>query len=97
MHFQYRTCSIDVTHTFSLGRYFACARIDPCQDISETGLLEMHDSGDLGDFAVEADAIAYAHEWAIAWIEEHLNPVICRMDKDESDRTLSSGTRSPPN
>ena len=90
MHFRYRTCDIDVTPDFSLGRYFAHARIEPCQDLSETGLDEVRESGDLGDFNREADAIAYAHKWAIERIDERLNPVVCHMDMDESDQTLSS-------
>jgi hypothetical protein len=78
MHFRYRTCDIDVTPEFSVGRYFARAKIEPCQDLSEVGLDEVYESGDLGDFAKEADAIAYAHKWAIDWIDERINPVVCR-------------------
>jgi len=82
MHFRYRSCDIDVTPEFSLGRYFARARIEPCQDLSEAGLDDVHESGDLGDFGREADAIAYAHKWAIDWIDGRMNPVVCRRRKD---------------
>jgi hypothetical protein len=82
MHFRNRTWDIEVIPQFSLGRYFARARIESCQDLSEAGLDEVHESGDLGDFGREADAIAYAHKWAIDWIDEHVNPVVCRKGKD---------------
>lgn len=94
MHFRYRTCDIDVTPKFSLGRYFAHATIEPCQDLSETGLDEVRESGDLGDFDSEADAVACAHKWAIERIDEHLNPLVCHMDMDHSDQSLFSANRS---
>ncbi|XUW90533.1 hypothetical protein OH764_26665 [Burkholderia sp. M6-3] len=86
MHFLYGTCDIDVTAEFSLGRYFPRARIEPCQDLSEAGLDEVHESGDLGDFGNEADAIAYAHKWAIEWIDERMNPVVRLKDKNDKDK-----------
>lgn len=82
MHFLYRTWDIDVTPVFSIGRYFARARIASSQDLCEPGYDDVYESADLGDFDKEADAIAYAHKWAIEWIEERMNPVVCRLDKD---------------
>lgn len=74
MHFCYRACIINATPEFSLGRYFAHARIDQSQDLSECAAFGSYDSGDLGDFASEADAIAVAHAWAIEWIDARLDP-----------------------
>jgi hypothetical protein len=82
MHLLYRNCDIDVTPAFSLGRFFARVTITPCQDLSEPGLDEVYESGDLGDFCVEADAIAYAEKWAVDWIDNRLNPVVCRKNTD---------------
>ncbi|MFL9944135.1 hypothetical protein [Paraburkholderia graminis] len=82
MHFLYRTCDIDATPVFSLGRFFARVTITPCQDLSEAGLDEVYESGDLGDFRAEADAIAYARKWAVDWIDERLNPAVCRKNMD---------------
>jgi hypothetical protein len=49
-------------------------------------LDEVHESGDLGDFGNEADAIAYAHKWAIEWIDERMNPVVRLKDKNDKDK-----------
>jgi hypothetical protein len=46
----------------------------------------VHESGDLGDFGNEADAIAYAHKWAIEWIDERMNPVVRLKDKNDKDK-----------
>ncbi|HEY4298370.1 MAG TPA: hypothetical protein VGM85_18000 [Paraburkholderia sp.] len=77
MHFCYRACTIDATPVFSLGRYVAQATIVPSQDLSEAS-GDGTESRDLGDFDSEADAVAFAHKWAIDWIDGHLNPVVCR-------------------
>lgn len=81
MHFCYRACVINATPEFSLGRYFAHARIEQSQDLSEFGAFGSYDSGDLGDFATEADAVAFAQSWAIEWIEARLDPHPRRADK----------------
>lgn len=82
MHFCYRACTIDATPEFSLGRYFAHAKIERSQDISEGMGCDTYDSGDLGDFDSEADAVAFAHSWAIEWIETQLGPGIRRTDSN---------------
>ena len=79
MHFCYRACTIDATPQFSVGRYFARARIEPSQDLSEPDGDATYESADLGDFSTEADAVGYAYEWAIRWVDENLNPVVCRI------------------
>lgn len=82
MLFRYETFGVDVTPKFSRGRYFSRVKIEPCRDLSQAGPDEEYESGDLGDFASEADAIAYARKWAIDWINERISPVVCRNTKD---------------
>ncbi|RDJ98178.1 hypothetical protein DLM46_34560 [Paraburkholderia lacunae] len=36
------------------------------RDVGET-----HESGSRGQFAIDAEAIAFAHQWAIDWIDEN--------------------------
>jgi hypothetical protein len=76
MHFCYRGCTVDATSDFSLGRYVARARIQFLQDLPATHGNAIYESDNLGDFDSAIDAVACARKWAIAWINERLNPVI---------------------
>jgi hypothetical protein len=74
MHFHYRRCTVDATPEFSMGRYFARAKIEFFQDLSTNGTA-IYESDDLGDFDSAIDAVVFARQWAIDWIDERLDPV----------------------
>jgi len=82
MHFRYRTCSIDATPDFSVGRYFARVRIELSPEACERmGAETTYESADLADFSDEAEAVAHAHQWAIGWIDKHLAAVTSTSDE----------------
>jgi hypothetical protein len=66
MRYAHKGFAIDATPDFSLGTFFARARITCNRCDSET-----HDLRDLGQFAAEKDAVAFARVWAISWIDDH--------------------------
>jgi hypothetical protein len=75
MHFCYRGCTVDATSYFSQGRYVARARIEFPQALPAARGNATYASDDLGDFDSAIDAVDCARRWAIAWIDERLNPV----------------------
>ena len=69
MQYEYGSWNIDATADFSLGKFFARARltrISPGND----GDAEMHVGRDLAWFDSEDEAVQFAHRWAITWIDE---------------------------
>jgi hypothetical protein len=68
MEFEYRGWVIDATPEFSLGQFFAHARIirAPPDDDVDT---EMHIERNLAWFDNQDEAIQVARQWAIVWIE----------------------------
>ena len=68
MEYEYRGWVIDATPDFSLGRFFAHARIiraSPDDDVD----TEMHIERNLAWFNSEDEAIQVARHWAIEWID----------------------------
>jgi hypothetical protein len=67
MLYVYRSFTIDATPDFSVGRFFARARIIQNAFGNDS---ELCDARDLGQFDCETDAADFAQLWAIAWIDE---------------------------
>lgn len=66
----YRGWIIDATPDFSLGKFFAHARLvraSPDEDADG----ELHIERDLSWFDTEDEAIRVAQQWAFAWISKH--------------------------
>jgi hypothetical protein len=69
-HFAYKAFTIDATPDLSLGRFFARTWITHCPtEGDEEG--ETHEASDLGQFDIEAEAVAFAHQGVIDWIDEN--------------------------
>jgi hypothetical protein len=69
MRYEYGGWIIDATPDFSLGKFFAHARLTRAS--SEDGEEpEMHIERDIAWFESENEAVECAHQWAIAWIDE---------------------------
>lgn len=62
---------VDSVPTFSVGRFFAQARISQVHPATHEQ-VEIFASINLPDFATEAEAIAFSNKWAIEWIHENL-------------------------
>jgi hypothetical protein len=90
MRHMYKSCTVDVTPDFSLGQFFAHARITraPSDGIFNA---QMCDSGDLGRFNSEAEAMALAYQWAIAWVDEHGS-----CSEQSQAGTFTSSGAAPP-
>ena len=67
MHFNSTTFQIDPTPRRADDEYMAHARISCRLANGEESNILM--SGDLAAFDVRADAILFAKEWAIAWLD----------------------------
>ena len=68
MKYEYGGWVIDATPDFSLGQFFAHARIiraSPDDDVD----TEMHIERNLAWFETEDEAIEVAQQWAIDWID----------------------------
>ncbi|WP_168794312.1 hypothetical protein [Paraburkholderia aromaticivorans] len=68
MKYEYGGWVIDATADFSLGQFFAHARIirtSPDDDVD----TEMHIERNLAWFETEDEAIEVARQWAIEWID----------------------------
>jgi len=68
MKYEYGGWVIDATPDFSLGQFFAHARIiraSPDDDVD----TEMHIERNLAWFETEDEAIEVARQWAIDWID----------------------------
>jgi hypothetical protein len=57
--------------TFSVGRFFAQARIFQVHPATHEQ-IEIFAAIHLPDFAAEAEAITFSNKWAIEWIHENL-------------------------
>ncbi|MFM0617496.1 hypothetical protein PQR37_25905 [Paraburkholderia nemoris] len=68
MEFEYRGWVIDATPEFSLGQFFAHARVirATSDDDADT---EMHIERNLAWFDNQEEAIELARQWAIEWID----------------------------
>lgn len=73
MQFESKAFQIDPTPRRADGEYIAHARISRAL-AAQAGESQIHASGDLAAFDSREDAIAYARQWAIAWIDEHYGP-----------------------
>ncbi|CAE6843834.1 hypothetical protein R75461_07154 [Paraburkholderia nemoris] len=62
---------VDSVPTFSVGRFFAQARISQVHPATHEQVA-IFASINLPDFATEAEAIAFSNKWAIEWIHENL-------------------------
>jgi len=60
---------VDSVPTFSVGRFFAQARISQVHPATHEQ-AEIFASIYFPDFATEAEAIAFSNKWAIEWIHE---------------------------
>jgi hypothetical protein len=93
VEFKYRGWVIDPTPDFSLGRFFAHARLirgSPDDDAD----AEMHIERNLAWFDNEDEAIHVAHRWAIEWIDAR-EGTIASMDTDSSIRHDDIPARTP--
>ncbi|SFU26790.1 hypothetical protein [Paraburkholderia aspalathi] len=69
MGYEYGGWIIDPTPEFSLGKFFAHARLIRSSPESNAD-TEKHIERDLARCDTEAEAIRAAHKWAVAWIDE---------------------------
>jgi len=67
MHFNSTTFRIDPTPRRADGEYLAHARIS--RRLADGSESDVHMSGDLAAFDGREEAIVYAKEWAIAWLD----------------------------
>lgn len=75
---------VDSVPIFSVGRFFAQARIFQVQSASREE-IEIFAAINLPDFATEAEAIAFSNKWAVAWIHENLLDVTTVDHRDNRD------------
>lgn len=68
MEFEYRGWVIDATPDFSLGQFFAHARLIRASPDDDTD-TEMHIERNLAWFENQDEAIEVARQWAIEWID----------------------------
>ncbi|SIO72735.1 hypothetical protein SAMN05444172_9215 [Burkholderia sp. GAS332] len=68
MQFDYKAFHIDCRARSVDGAYIARARITR-RPGSDEDRVETHESGDIGRFVDEADAISCAKAWAIRWCD----------------------------
>ena len=68
MQYEYGGWTIDTTPDFSLGKFFARAALTRASPDPEAD-AEMHEGRDLAWFASEDEAIEFARQWAITWID----------------------------
>ncbi|MEM5461741.1 hypothetical protein VSR69_44335 [Paraburkholderia phytofirmans] len=71
----YRGWIIDATPSFSLGKFFAHARLVRASAGDEVD-AEMHIERDLAWFDTEEEAVEVAQQWAFAWIGKRASNVI---------------------
>jgi hypothetical protein len=74
MRYAYKDFTIDATPDFSLGRFFARARIIRDRSAGKNE-GETYDLRDLAECDIERDAITFAHMRAVSWIDEHERPI----------------------
>ena len=92
MEFEYRGWVIDPAPDFSLGRFFAHARLihgSPDDDAD----VEMHIERNLAWFDNEDEAIQVARRWAIEWIDAREGNTASK-DTDSSTRNNDISART---
>jgi hypothetical protein len=67
MHFNSSTFQIDPTPRRADGEYMAHAKISCNRE--GTGPQDIHESGDLAGFDMREDAVRFATDWAMEWLE----------------------------
>lgn len=70
MQYKHGGWNIDATPDFSLGKFFARARLTRTSP-GNNGDSEIHVGRDLAWFDSEDEAVQFARRWAIAWIDEN--------------------------
>jgi hypothetical protein len=90
MQYEYGGWNIDATPDFSLGKFFARARLTRGSPDSEED-SEMHVGRDLAWFDSEDEAVQFAHQWAIAWIDKSCTG---NTTTDDEVRTSTKGLRA---
>jgi hypothetical protein len=93
MEYEYRGWVIDATPDFSLGQFFAHARLIRASSDDDAD-AEMHIERNLAWFDNEDEAIEVAREWAIAWIDAR-DGDIAGTDTDSSTRHSDIPARTP--
>jgi hypothetical protein len=87
MLYEYGDWVIDATPDFSLGKFFAHARLTRASaDDGEEP--EMHIERDIAWFDDENLAVERAHQWAIAWIDERESTISAKARPDQSRNTI---------
>ncbi|WP_341318537.1 hypothetical protein WN982_26295 [Paraburkholderia sp. IMGN_8] len=66
----YRNFRVDSIPAFSVGRFFAQARIFQVQPATHEE-TEIFAAINLPDFGTDAEAIAFSNRWAVGWIHEN--------------------------
>lgn len=69
MLYEHGGWNIDATPNFSAGRYFAHARLTRVSS-NDGEEPEMHIERDIAWFESESEAVQWAYQWAIGWIDE---------------------------
>ena len=93
MKYDYRGWVIDATPEFSLGQFFAHARIirtSPDDDAD----TEMHVERNLAWFENEDEAIELARQWAIEWIDAQ-DDNLASAEIDSSTRRDDTAAKAP--
>jgi hypothetical protein len=67
MHFDSSMFQIDPTPRRADGEYMAHVRISSNRE--GVGLQDIHESGDLAGFDMREDAVKFATNWAMEWLE----------------------------
>jgi hypothetical protein len=67
MHFNSSTFQIDPTPRRADGEYMAHAKISCTRE--GLGPQHIHESGDLAGFDMREDAVRFATDWAMEWLE----------------------------
>ncbi|HEX7931640.1 MAG TPA: hypothetical protein VF573_00940 [Paraburkholderia sp.] len=71
MDFEYGGCTVHITAGIENGKIVAQARIEVASD-SVSSIDDTHDMEFHRDFVDEHEAIEFARERAMAWIDEHV-------------------------
>jgi hypothetical protein len=93
MEYEYRGWVIDATPDFSLGRFFAHARLIRASPDDDAD-AEMHIERNLAWFDNEDEAIEVARQSAIEWIVAR-DSSIARTDTDSSTQRNDMPTKTP--
>lgn len=91
---EYRGWFIDVTPEFSLGQFFAHARIIRASPDDDAD-TEMHIERNLAWFDNEDEAIELARRWATEWIDAR-EANVATTDVDSSTRRDNIPPMAPP-